>query len=408
MTATGYGTARTYLHLALMAAGQFLVGTNAFVIAGLMPAIAAGLGTSQTAVAYSVTLYSLVIAVVSPVASIVLVRVSRTVLMSSGLALLATGTLIAAWATTVVGFDAGRTVAALGGALFMPTATAAGPSIVARGKAATAIAIVMVGFSLAVAVGSPVGSAVGTAFGWRMPFVFIGLGGFVVAAVLALVVRRVPIPPAVPFAQRVAPLRDRRVVIGLLTTTLLILGFNTVYLRVASVADGVTGGDGGMLAALLLVLGVFGVLGTLAAGPLTDRFGARPVLTIAVAVQVAALVWIGFGGGSFPAAAVAFAFWGLGVFASPIAVQERLVAVDPPTAALTISWANSVQYLGLALAPVLSAGVVSAMGAGPLPVVGAAIIALAALAFHLGFRGGFRAASLDGEPRGERDRASTG
>ena len=58
-----YGRARTVARLALLAGGLFVVGTNAFVIAGVLPSIAGDLGADQTAVASSITWYAAVVAV---------------------------------------------------------------------------------------------------------------------------------------------------------------------------------------------------------------------------------------------------------------------------------------------------------------------------------------------------------
>ena len=84
------------LKLGILAFGLFVVGTNAFVIAGLLPKIADTLGVTPTDVSYSITFYALVVAVVAPVISISLARMSRTVLMASGLGLIAVGTVLAA------------------------------------------------------------------------------------------------------------------------------------------------------------------------------------------------------------------------------------------------------------------------------------------------------------------------
>lgn len=57
---------RTTPAFVVLALGLFVVGTNAFVIAGLLPEIAATLHTSAAAVSVSITTYSLVVAVAAP------------------------------------------------------------------------------------------------------------------------------------------------------------------------------------------------------------------------------------------------------------------------------------------------------------------------------------------------------
>jgi DHA1 family inner membrane transport protein len=134
-------TRATYLKLALLSAGLFLTGTNAFVIAGLLPTLAEAFGTTRATVGYSITVYALVIAVAAPAASILLGHISRTTLIVSGLAVMAIGILITAMAPTIEVFIVGRAIGALGGAVLVPTSTAAGPALLPPKRVATAIAV---------------------------------------------------------------------------------------------------------------------------------------------------------------------------------------------------------------------------------------------------------------------------
>ncbi|WP_314146947.1 MFS transporter, partial [uncultured Leifsonia sp.] len=122
------------LKLVVLAAAMFVVGTNAFVIAGLLPRVAAGLGSTAEAVSYSITIYSLLVAVAAPAVSILLPRVPRAALMAVGLAVFAAGTAVAALAPNLGVFIAGRSIAGIGGAALVPTATAAAASLAAPEK----------------------------------------------------------------------------------------------------------------------------------------------------------------------------------------------------------------------------------------------------------------------------------
>ena len=124
-----YASPGLYPKLGVLAAGLFLVGTNAFVIAGLLPDIAAGLNVHTTDVSLSITYYSLVVAVAAPAISILLPRVSRTTLIVAGLIIFIVGGAVAVTADTLLWFTIGRIVAGLGGAAIVPTATAAAAAL---------------------------------------------------------------------------------------------------------------------------------------------------------------------------------------------------------------------------------------------------------------------------------------
>ncbi|WP_285113920.1 MFS transporter [Leifsonia sp. fls2-241-R2A-40a] len=371
--------------LLVLALALFVVGTNAFVIAGLLPQVADGLGATPTEVSWSITSYSLVVAVAAPAVSILLPRVPRATLMAAGLAVFAVGTAASALAPDLTFFIAGRTFSGLGGAALVPTATAAAASLARPEKRGQALAIVGAGFTLATAVGSPLGTALGGLAGWRFAlWCIVGIAAVLVVAI-PLAVRGVPVPPAVSFRRRLAPLADLRIVAPLGTTLLMIAGFNIVYIFSAAVTRASTGGSGGLLAILLLAYGVAGVAGNTIAGPLTDRFGSRVVAAAALAGQAVTLVAVAFAEASFVASIVAFALWGVAAFAIAIPVQHRLVHVEPENAALALSWYSTAMYVGIAIAPPIGAFALAAGGAVAVPLAGAVVTVAALALFLLGY-----------------------
>jgi DHA1 family inner membrane transport protein len=378
-------TRATFLKLALLSAGLFLTGTNAFVIAGLLPTLADAFDTTRATVGYSITVYALVIAIAAPAASILLGRVSRTTLIVSGLILMAIGILITAMAPTIEVFIVGRAIGALGGAVLVPTSTAAGPALLHPRRVATAIAVVTLGFSLATAIGAPAGTALAAAYGWRTPLFIIAGLAVLLAVLVAFVVHGVPIPPVASIRQRLRPLQDARVSLGLVSTLLLILGFNIVYLFSASVTEESTGGSGGRLALLLLAFGLGSVVGNVAAGPITDRFHARNTFTVLAALQIVILVLIALIGGTFWVEIILFALWGATALGSTIPIQQRLATIDRATTGLTLSWFTSAQYLGIAIAPIVATTAVGLAGASLIPIAGAIVIAVCIITFQLGY-----------------------
>jgi MFS transporter, DHA1 family, inner membrane transport protein len=371
MTAVKQSYQRTTGGLLLLALALFVAGTNAFVIAGLLPDIARSLDATPTQVSYSITSYALLVAVASPVVSIALARVPRSPLMAAGLAVFALGTAISAAGGSLGLFFTGRTLSGLGAAAFVPTATASAAALAAPERRGRALAVVGAGFTLATAVGSPLGTALGSAAGWQLPLWLLVGTAAALAAALPLAVREIPLGRPAPLRARLAPLAEPRVLAPLAATLLMVAGFNTVYIFSSTVTAPATGGSGSLLAVLLLCFGAAGVVGNLVAGPAADRFGNRRTGTLALVAQAAALGALAVTGASFTAAAIVFAVWGVAAFASTIAVQHRLVEVDPGSAAITLSWYSTAMYLGIAVAPPLAAAALATGGPLALPLAGA-------------------------------------
>jgi len=372
------------LKLGILSFGLFIVGTNAFVIAGLLPRIADTLGVTPAVVSYSITFYALVVAIVAPVLSITLARMSRTTLMASGLALIAVGTVLAALSHDIVLFTLGRMIAGAGGAALVPSATAAATAIVPPARRGTAIAFVSAGFTLSTAIGAPLGTAIGEVGGWELPlWVLAGLAALLVPAVV-FGVRGIPLPAAASFRRRLSALRDRRLVLTLLAGLLMFASFNSVYIFSSTITQHATGGSGSLLAALLFAYGLAGIVGNVFAGPLTDRAGSRRFAIATIGIQVLLLLALPLLDGGFWGTAVLFVIWGLTAFATVVPLQHRLVEIDPANAGISLSWWASATYLGIAVAPLLGATV---LGVNPqlVPVVGAVLALAAIVVFLVGF-----------------------
>lgn len=344
------------LRLGLLALGLFVVGTNAFVIAGLLPQIANTLGVGPGTIGYSISVYAIVVAVASPLVSVTCARVAPERVLAAGLVLIAAGTFMAAFAGTFAVFTAGRVVAAFGGAALVPTAIAAAPAMVPPAQRGRAIALVGMGFTLAMAIGSPIGTALADIGGWRLPLtVLAGLAAVLVPALL-LVVRDVPRGgTVVDLRSRAVVLADRRIVFAILASLLMTLAFNMVYIFSAVITHDATGGDHKRLAALLLIYGVAGVIGNVLGGRLADRLGSRRTLEIVLAAQAAAFLGLIPAHGSLPATAVLFGVSGIAGSAASVAIQYRLATVDSRHASVGLAWYSTAMYLGISIAPLIGA-----------------------------------------------------
>jgi DHA1 family inner membrane transport protein len=376
-----YSRSGLMVRWSILAFALFLMGTNSFVIAGVLPQIAHDLQVRTTDIGFTITAYALVVAVLAPVTAVTLARLSRTTLMVAGLATFVVGVVIAGIAPDYTVFAIGRVVAAVGAADLVPTATAAGAAITSPERRGQAIAVVGIGFTLASAVGAPLGTALSAVIGWRAAMLIVALLAAVTIPLLAFGVRRVPLGEPISVARRFAVLRDGRILMPLLTTLFIAAGFNLLYIF----SSEVTGFSGTALAALLLIYGVFGIIGNTISGPLTDRFGSRRVGLTFMVVETVALGVVALAGHSFVGLAIAFVVWGLSAFGSVIPVQHRLLAVDARTASVAISWFSTALYVGIAVAPLAGAASLSAGDAALIPVFGAVATVIGLAAFVVGY-----------------------
>jgi DHA1 family inner membrane transport protein len=367
-----------------MSVGLFLVGTNAFVIAGVLPEVAHTFDVETSQAGYAVTWYAAVVATVAPAIGFFLSGVPRAVLVGTGMGLIATGTLVTVVAPTLTTFVLGRVLAALGGAAFVPTVFATVPGMVPPHLRGRALAVLEVGFGVSVAVGAPLGTTVAHVTGWRAALLAIVLAAGVLTVAMGVWMRALPGSGRLTWASSASVLVTPRLLLLIASNLGAMVAFNVVYVFSSVVASGVTAGDGSRLTLLLAVCGAGGLVGTAVSGPLSDAWGSTVAGMGALVLLALSLLGLTLQASS---AVVLVCFFGVGAASQAFVVpqQHRLFEVRPHLALVSSSWNSTAMYGGIALAPVLG-GLVIHEGGTALAGLGAATAAAALVIFTLGAR----------------------
>lgn len=385
---TAAGPGRGLRFTLILAAGTFAVGTDAFVVAGLLPDMAAALRVSTAAAGQSVTVFAISYAVLAPVLSTLTARLPRRTLLVAALLVLAAGNLLSAVADTLPVLIVGRIVAAAGAAAYTPNAGAAGASLVPPALRGRALAVVIGGLTVATALGVPLGGLTGRWLGWRAALVAVALLALAVAVAVRLAMPALPGAAAVPLRARLTALRQPAVLAVLPLTVIGMAACYTVY-AFAVPTLGALGVGAYQVNLMLLLYGLGAVAGNVASGYATDRWGAVPVLVVGYAAMVVALGVLGAlsTAGSAPTLLVGLLVgaWGAASWCQTPAQQHRLIAAAPQQAPLVVSLNSSAIYLGIGLGTT-AGGAALTSGVPTMYALGAAGAVLALLVLHLGQR----------------------
>ncbi|MEU9103888.1 MFS transporter [Streptomyces xanthophaeus] len=344
---------RLNLRFVALAIGMFAIGTDSFVVAGILPSIAEDLNTDVPTSAELITAYALAYAILSPVVATVAAQVSRKVLLIGGLAVFIAGNIGTGLAPTFEVAMVFRVVAALGGAMFTPTSAGAVVALAGPEKRATALSILFGGLSAATALGSPIGTAISGVTDWRGTMMFVAAVGALAAVAVMIGLPAIPKPPAVSFKQRLSPLADARITLTLLLLLVAYTGLFVLYTFVSQAFGAATDDNGTTLAWLLFAWGAAAVVGNMFAGRLTDKFGNRVVINTAGVTAVVVFATTPWTSQHLVTAFVAVMIWGACGWAMLVPIQHRLVGVNPAAAQLSISLSSSANYIGVSLAPVV-------------------------------------------------------
>ena len=140
-----------------LALAAFAIGTESFVIAGLLPAIANDLAISVPAAGQLVTAYGLTYAVGSPILAVTLNNIDRRTVLVLALSTFIAGNLAAMVASSYALLLASRMLMALGSGLCMPTALAVSVAVASPERRGRAVALVTSGLTIATVAGVPLG-----------------------------------------------------------------------------------------------------------------------------------------------------------------------------------------------------------------------------------------------------------
>jgi DHA1 family inner membrane transport protein len=361
--------------LLVLAVGTFTVGTDGFVLNGLLPAIAADLHVTESVAGQLTTVFALTYAIASPLIAAFTGGWDRRWLLAGGMALFTVGMAGQALGTSFAVVAVARLLAAIGAAAFQSNAYVLAGALSSDARRGRALATVAAGMSVSMVLGVPIGVLAGTWFGWRSVMWGIGVAAVVVAALIP-VIPEVRVPAA-GLRARLAVVARRPIARVLVVTVFGTMAGFTVFVYLPVLVAPVA--TGAVLSWVLVGSGIGQVAGTTFAGGATDRLGPGRVRALSLAGTAVVLVVLDLAVHSLPAVLLVALF--SGVFGGMLMVpqQHRLftLAPDAPTVALGLN--GSAIYVGGALGSALGGVVLAAAGpswVGPAGAV-AAVLALA-------------------------------
>jgi DHA1 family inner membrane transport protein len=358
--------------LALLSACVFFAVCTEMLPVGLLPEIGRGLGVSSSAAGVLVSLYAVLVAIMSVPIAAIAERWPRRVVLAVLLGAYTLSNVVFAVAPDYAVAIVARTIGGLAHAGFFAVAVAAAVSLVDAARSGRAVTVVMIGNALALLFGIPLGTVLGTAVGWRWAFVFLAvvLGGLAGAVVRVLPAQE---PPRTAARTPVlAGIRRPAVLVMATVITLLALGHFTLYTYISPLLlhDGVARADVG---AVLFGYGCGGLLGLAAAGAVVARRPdgalAADIVLMSLSLVLAAVVASTIG------IIAVVAVWGVAFGAFPTLTQTVMLrsAGDATDAATAL--VNATTNLGIAGGALLGSRLLGVVDVPELGWVGASLVA---------------------------------
>ncbi|ELB2807286.1 MFS transporter [Vibrio alginolyticus] len=373
------------LALLALTLSAFAIGTTEFVIVGLIPTMASDLNVSLPSAGLLVSLYALGVAVGAPVLTALTGNWKRKYVLLSVMALFVLGNLLAWQAPGYNTLVTARILTGLAHGVFFSIGSTIATGLVSKEKAASAIAIMFTGLTVALVTGVPLGTWIGQTFGWQATFLIVAILGIIALIGSALLVpSNLKQPPATKLSSQVKVLTQPRLLLVYAITALGYGGTFTAFTYLAPILEEVSRFGSSAISLIMLVYGVSVAFGNIWGGKMADSMGPIKALTAIFSGLIVVLLVFSVTAFNPISAVVTILVWGAFAFGNVPGLQVYVVKLAEkysPDAVDVASGLNIAAFnVGIALGSwgggliVANAGLMHTPWIGAIVVLGALLL----------------------------------
>lgn len=265
------GRERVPVVVYVLALCVFSVGTSEFMVAGILPDMAADLAVTIPEAGYLISAFAVGMIVGAPVTAALTLQLPRRTTLLAALAVVVAGHLAGALAPDYGVVLVTRVVSAVATGAFWAIAGVVTVSSVGPRARARALSVMLAGLTVANIAGVPLGAVLGQAFGWRAPFWAVAaLAVAGIAGVLLSVPGGGPVGERPRLASELAVFRRGQLWLAIATIAFYAAALTGMLSYLAPLLVEVAGIDARWIPAVLLALGVGSFAGVLLGGRLGD------------------------------------------------------------------------------------------------------------------------------------------
>lgn len=372
------------LALLALTLSAFAIGTTEFVIVGLIPTMATDLNVSIPSAGLLVSLYALGVAIGAPVLTALTGNWKRKYVLMAVMALFVLGNLLAWQAPGYNTLVTARILTGLAHGVFFSIGSTIATGLVSKEKAASAIAIMFTGLTVALVTGVPLGTWIGQTFGWQSTFLIVAILGLIALIGSAILVpSNLKQPSAAKLSSQLKVLTQPRLLLVYAITALGYGGTFTAFTFLAPILEEVSGFGSNAISLIMLVYGVSVAIGNIWGGKMADKMGPIKALTAIFVGLIIVLLVFNVAATNQTAAVITILVWGAFAFGNVPGLQVYVVKLAEkyaPDAVDVASGLNIAAFnVGIALGSWGGGLVVSNAGLMHTPWIGAVVVFVALL-----------------------------
>nr|WP_237712610.1 MFS transporter [Dickeya zeae] len=269
----------------------FIQATGALSVAGSLTPIAQVWGLSDAQSARLLSIFGLTFALAAPLAQVLFGKFMRRSQVLAGMLVFGLGAFIFASAPNYTVLVISRIVMGLGASLIGPVLVALGSELVSPKERGSAIAMILLGVSMASMVGIPLAAWIANVWGARLLFTLVALVSVLTAAGVWLLVPDVVKGIDIRI-QQVGQVLMEKSLTAFLVVFFITSGVYDMYAFISPMIRDRWQGDASAVSIALTVIGVAGILGNLFVSRAARLYRAERLLIIGMAMLVADILVI--------------------------------------------------------------------------------------------------------------------
>ncbi|MFE3575040.1 MFS transporter [Lysinibacillus sp. NPDC059133] len=333
----------------LLALGAFLTGTAEFVVSGTLEIISSDLNVSIAIAGQLITMYSLSYAIGALILVIVTSNFARKKVLIYSLITFLIGNILAFFSFNYALLMLSRVVLAMSGGLFIVVATNYASYLAKPGKRGSAMATVITGFTISLALGVPIGTFIAAYIDWHNIFLIIGGVTLLTIILLSKYLPKLDGETPMPIKEQLLLLKDKRLLSGLFITVFWILGYTFVFAYISPILSSYAGFSIEIISISLLILGIFAFFGSRFGGYAVDKWGSSRTIYLSLAIHSLALFVLTFTISSTIGAFMTIIIWATAAWTTTPAKQYYLTSLKPKSSEIIISFDTAIMNIGMTL-----------------------------------------------------------
>ncbi|MDR0237991.1 MFS transporter [Acinetobacter sp.] len=341
-----------------LAMGGFCIGTTEFVAMGLIQEIAKDLHVSIPDAGNFISAYALGVVVGAPIIAIGCAEMPRKKLLLILMLFYGIANALTALATTSETVLISRFVAGLPHGAFFGIGALVVAELAQPQRRAIAVALMMMGLTVATVVGVPFATWIGQKFGWRSGFELSAVIAFLTLIAMLIFIPNIPVHKAASIKNELAGLKNINIWLTLAVGAIGFGGMFSVYSYISPILTEYTHADITVVPFALAIWGIGMVVGGLVAGHFADKNLNKTVIGVLISSAITFLL-VSFMMEHIYTALIGLFLIGMTVIGLASTLQMRLMEVADKAQSLAASLNHSAFNLANALGAYLGGWVLN-------------------------------------------------